>query len=149
MSGMFATTNFNGDVSKWDMSRVADISNMFGDATSFNGDISKWVVSSVTDMRQTFTSSNFSGDISKWNVSIVADMSSMFAITKFNGDISKWDVSRVTDMNNMFGDATSFNCDILEVGCVKGDRYERHVLGCRIFQQWHLKVGHVAEYKRV
>ena len=41
---------FNGDLSKWDVSRATDMSGMFDGATSFNGDISKWDVSSVTDM---------------------------------------------------------------------------------------------------
>ena len=41
---------FNGDLSKWDVSRVINMGYMFYGASSFNGDISKWDVSSVTDM---------------------------------------------------------------------------------------------------
>ncbi len=37
----------------------------------FNGDISKWDVSKVTDMHSMFFKANFNGDISKWNVSNV------------------------------------------------------------------------------
>ena len=51
MSHMFAyAAEFNGDISKWDVSSVTDMKNMFNAAISFNGDISKWDVSSVTDM---------------------------------------------------------------------------------------------------
>jgi len=39
---MFAFSNFNGDISKWDVSSVKDMSNMF-QCSNFNGDISKWV----------------------------------------------------------------------------------------------------------
>ena len=46
--------------------------------SDFNGDISKWDVSSVTDMNQMFNYSNFNGDISKWDVSSVTNMSNMF-----------------------------------------------------------------------
>jgi surface protein len=65
--------------------------------SQFNGDISKWDMSKVTDMKEMFWSSKFNGDISKWDVSKVTDMKEMFYNSKFNGDISKWDVSRVID----------------------------------------------------
>ena len=37
--------------------------------SQFNCDISKWDVSKVKDMREIFKNSKFNGDISKWNVS--------------------------------------------------------------------------------
>ena len=67
--------------------------------SDFDGDISGWNVSNVTDMSLLFYRSSFdgkNGDISDWNVSNVTDMTSMFAHSKFNGDISNWDVSNVT-----------------------------------------------------
>ena len=45
---------FSGDLSKWDVSRVKDMSGMFLLAPKFNGDISKWDVSSVTMMSYMF-----------------------------------------------------------------------------------------------
>ena len=93
--------DFNGDISKWDVSNVKDMEGMFR-GSKFNGDISKWNVSNVEDMSVMFDKSNFNGDISKWNVSNVEDMSHMFMQSKFNGDISKWDVSKVKDMEYMF-----------------------------------------------
>ena len=51
MSNMFMrATSFNGDLSKWDVSSVKDMSAMFGAAKSFNGNISEWDVSKVTNM---------------------------------------------------------------------------------------------------
>merc|ERR1719174_2097175 len=67
---------FNGDISKWKVSRVSDMSAMFYGAKGFNGDISKWDVSSVSDMTDMFTNANFF----------------------FNSDLSMWDVSRVTSV---------------------------------------------------
>jgi surface protein len=40
---MFGNSRFNGDISKWDVSNVTDMSNMFSNSL-FNGDISKWNV---------------------------------------------------------------------------------------------------------
>ena len=47
-------TSFNGDLSKWDMSSVTDMTRMFSWATTFNSDISKWAVSSVASMDYMF-----------------------------------------------------------------------------------------------
>ena len=48
------------------------MSRMFRDS-EFNGDISNWDVSNVTDMNRMFQKSQFNGDISNWNVSNVVD----------------------------------------------------------------------------
>ncbi len=105
MSGVFsefALRNFNGDISKWDVSNVKDMTNMFY-ASKFNGDISSWNVSKVTVMDNMFRGSQFTGDISKWDVGNVTGMVGMFFNTKlFNSDISNWDVSNVKDMDVMF-----------------------------------------------
>ena len=104
----------HGPIAEWDVSRVADMSQMFAGARSFNGDISKWDVSRVTDMSAMFLNAqSFNGDISNWDVSSVQCMAFMFFdATYFNGDISNWDVSSVQDMDSMFFDARSFNSDI-------------------------------------
>ena len=55
MTLMFSYANsFNGDISKWHVSRVGDMSSMFYFAKSFNGDLSKWDVSSVIQMDYMF-----------------------------------------------------------------------------------------------
>ena len=40
---MFYNSSFNGDISKWDVSKVTSINYMFH-GSKFNGDISMWVV---------------------------------------------------------------------------------------------------------
>ena len=82
---------------------------MFLLATSFSGDLSKWDVSRVIDISCMFSETYFNGDLSKWDVSSVTDMTRMFFSTSFNGDVSKWDVSSVTSMDHMFFKAVSFN----------------------------------------
>ena len=46
--------------------------------TPFNGDLSKWDVSKVTEMIGVFHSSKFRGDLSNWRPIDVKDMSSIF-----------------------------------------------------------------------
>ena len=101
---------FNGDISKWNVSNVTDMSWMFRN-TDFNGDISKWNVSNVEEMRCMFRESKFNSDISNWDVSNVEDMYAMFEFSKFNSDISNWNVSNVKNMLKMFKNS-KFNGDI-------------------------------------
>ena len=75
-------------------------------ASHFTGDISKWNVSNVTNMSQMFQRSSFNGDISDWNVGNVTDMNEMFSCSDFAGDISKLDVKKVKYKFDML-----FGCD--------------------------------------
>ena len=84
-----------------DVSRIIDMSRLFY-GSDFNGDISDWDVYDVTTMQGMFAFSKFNGNISNWNVSNVTNMSEMFYRSKFVGDISKWNVSNVKHMNTMF-----------------------------------------------
>ena len=104
MSHMFKKSEFNGDISKWDVSNVEDMSSMF-EKSKFDGDLSKWKVSKVKDMGSMFSGSEFTGkngSISKWKVSNVINMTTMFTFSKFDGDLSKWKVSKVKYMRGMF-----------------------------------------------
>ena len=86
------------------------MSRMFSYAKLFRGDISKWDVSNVRDMSGMFhRAESFNSHLSKWDVSRVTNMLGMFQFARsYNGDISKWDVSRVSNMDNMFRDAIFF-----------------------------------------
>lgn len=132
MSHLFQETEFNGDISRWDVSRVKDMCCMFFKNYYFNGDLSKWNVGNVKDMSGMFFKSAFNGDISQWDVRSVTDMSSMFQISAFsgeNGDISGWDVSNVENMQLMFA-YTKFSGDVvshwvLKKKCDTSDIFKR------------------------
>ena len=117
MYQMFYGSQFNQDISSWDISNVADMQRMFFNS-QFNQDISNWDVSNVTNMGGMFAYSQFNQDISNWDVSSVINMSGnavsggMFQSSQFNQDISNWDVSNVTDMSGMFINNLYFNQDI-------------------------------------
>lgn len=140
MSSMFRhATNFNGDLSKWNVNRITDMTMMFAYASSFNGDLSMWDVANLTYMHFMFQGAeafnsdisswdvssaayidcmfdgaiSFNADLSSWNVSGISFMYRVFADAKaFNGNISTWDVSNVEDMEEMFSGAIAFNQDL-------------------------------------
>ena len=84
-----------------DIELITNMYSMFY-RSQFNGDISNWNVRNVTDMRYMFGHSKFNGNISDWDVGNVTNMRFMFYGSKFNGDISDWDVGNVTYMKYMF-----------------------------------------------
>ena len=108
MLSLFEDSDFNGDISKWDVSNVTNMEDMFF-GSKFNGDLSNWNVSNVTNMASMFFCSKFNGDISNWDVSNVENMRYMFYGSVFNQDISNWDVSNVKFTFDMF-----HNCPIEE-----------------------------------
>ena len=112
MTAMFCSQKdsfyaFNGDLNNWDVSNVTTMENMFMGACGANPSISKWDVSNVKDMYQMFAwNQKFDDDISNWNVGNVRNMALMFYESGFNGDLSKWDVSKVQDMHGMFSSSS-------------------------------------------
>ena len=106
MNGMFRSSKFNGDISKWNVSNVTEMNSMFI-YSQFNGDISTWDVSNVTNMNFMFFNSKFNGDISSWNVSNVTDMSYMFSISQFNNNVDDWKPYKLNNKKNMFDACTA------------------------------------------
>ena len=96
--GLFERTDFQGDISEWDVSNVKDMRFTFAHCKNFNSDISKWDVSNVKTMRKMFyLCESFNADISDWDVSNVEDMDCILYMCKsFDRDLSKWDVNNVT-----------------------------------------------------
>jgi len=107
-------TEFNQDISTWDISKITNLNNVFQDAQSFNQDISSWDISNVTTMSALFYgASSFNQDITSWDIKDVESIGYMFAYTdNFNQDISHWDTGKVTNMFGTFMGAKAFNQDI-------------------------------------
>jgi len=104
MNSLFYGTGFEGDISKWNVSNVEDMNDMFRRCSNFNCDLSKWDVSKVTDMTAMFYwCDNFNQDLSSWDVSNVTNMGWMFEwCTNFNQDLSSWNVKKVKEICYMF-----------------------------------------------
>ena len=102
-------TEYNFNVSNWDVSNVTEMSCMFVGCENFNCDLSKWDVSNVMSMEYMFNGcKKFNCDLSRWDVSNVKDMHGMFKdCEKFNSNLSGWKVSNVTDMRGMFNKCSS------------------------------------------
>ena len=115
MNFMFAyASNFNWNISNWNVKNVTTMNAMFYVAQKFNSDISRWNVGKVTDMSRMFLwAENFSQSIGNWDTSKVTNMASMFQSAKtFNQDLSNWDVSKVENMQGMFNWAEQFDGNI-------------------------------------
>ena len=91
-------------ISKWNTSRVTDMSRLFMGKSKFNDDISAWDTSSVTTMESMFDgASAFNQPLNDWRVDNVTDMSLMFNGAKsFNQPLADWRVDNVTNMGGMF-----------------------------------------------
>ena len=68
MSWMFHASDFNGDISKWNVSNVIHMTYMFYESkfNGSNGDISDWDVSSVRNMYGMFENSPLEKNPPKW-----------------------------------------------------------------------------------
>ena len=93
MSYLFNYSDFNGDISEWDVSNVEDMNNMFFANKEFNQPLNDWDVSNVKSMRSMFWGTNFNQPLNKWDVSNVENMEGMFGKSKFNQDISMWKIN--------------------------------------------------------
>jgi surface protein len=104
LAWMFSNSQFNGDISQWDVSSVTDMEGMFP-KSQFNNDISQWDVSSAKDMNCMFQDSQFSGDLSKWNVSPRTNVLCVFCNSKIKKEtVQSWDnFSKHYTVKLMFG----------------------------------------------
>ena len=111
MSNLFEKSDFNEDISKWDVSNVNDMHMMFYEAEKFNQPIGNWDTSNVSYMEGMFLrAKSFNQSIGKWDTSKVTTMYAMFLEAfNFNKPIGEWNTSNVTNMRGMFCHVNMFN----------------------------------------
>ena len=104
----------NIDISKWDVSHVNNMDNMFKDLHEFSCDLSKWNVSKVEDFHSTFYGcKNFNSDLSKWDVSSAKTIQTMFAdCENFESDLSDWNVENLKEASGAFIGCTKLDFNI-------------------------------------
>ena len=104
---MFSSFNKLSEIvmTKFDTSKVTDMSSMFKDCKSLTGlDVSNFVTTNVTDMSNMFNGYKWTNlDLSSFDTSNVTNMNWMFNGYSWNVlDVSSFDTSKVTNMSNMF-----------------------------------------------
>lgn len=89
------------DLNHINISGLTDLNYLFS-YSEFNGNISQWDVSNVKYMAYMFTNSSFNKDISEWNVSNVESMNCMFSYSQFDRDLSNWKPYSLDVFKNIF-----------------------------------------------
>jgi surface protein len=116
----YGCTNFNGDVSLWDVSACTDFGSadfgsnrgMFSYCTSFVGTgLENWDMSNATRTQLMFTNcSSLAPTSLTWDVTSLSNAISMFSgCASFNADLSTWITSSLANVSSMFKGCTSYN----------------------------------------
>ena len=113
----FYSTNFDGDISNWDMSTVTTFRRMFR-SSQFNGAVNNWDVSSATNFNEMFRACPFNQDVSNWDTSSATAMSlTFFQNPSFDQDLGSWNIGLVTTCTSMISTVLSTaNYDSLLIG---------------------------------
>ena len=112
ISSIFRNSEFNGDISTWNVSNVTNMRYMFWAAINFNQKLN-FDTSKVTNMNSMFYEAISFNQPLNFNTSNVTNMEAMFyEAEKFNSDIGNWDVSNVIDMSYIFANTKAFNQNI-------------------------------------
>ena len=83
--------NFNGDISRWDVSNVTNMTGMFMCCEDFNCDISNWKVPKVEDISYMFYKcESFDQDLSSWNIPKNIQMIAAFLHSGLLGKVEKY-----------------------------------------------------------
>jgi surface protein len=117
LSGMFGQTNFNQDISDWDVSNVTNVRQLFAFNNAFNQNLNNWTLSSLSDATLMFYGAfayNNGGVTLYWTdkIPLLNNMNGMFSAASSFNQIVLLDTGSVTDMGGVFSSAQVFNQDI-------------------------------------
>lgn len=141
-------TNFNGNISEWDVSNVIGFGRMLWNCVSFNRPLNSWrfntSVNSLSEMFYGCTS--FNQPLDQWNVGNISDFSGLFfGCTEFNQPLDSWQPAALTTIENLFYGCDKFNQPIDSWGLHFGNgilNAERAFREARAFNQpltnWNL-----------
>ena len=98
MSGLFENSDFNGDISEWDVSNVTNMYHMFMRCRYFNKPLNDWDVSKVRNMSGMFDmATEFNQPLNNWKLSSIVVIVDMFhSAYQFKQDLSSWDLRHIT-----------------------------------------------------
>jgi len=108
-------SQFNRDLSGWDVSNGTDFQFMFFECQAYNNagvSLSGWDVSKSTNFNGMFSqASEFVGvGVDSWNVSNATNIAFMFSGCElFNINLNGWDTSNVTNMSGVFETTPAYN----------------------------------------
>ncbi len=111
LSSFYLNNNsFTGDLSGWDISGLVNLSAFSLYDNSFTGDLSGWDISGLVKLLSFFLHNNsFTGDLSGWDISGLVKLSNFFLYNNsFTGDLSGWDISGLVNLSNFYLNNNSF-----------------------------------------
>ena len=109
MSDIFKHSQFNGDISNWNVGNVTNMRTMFFSAYKFNQALDNWDVSKVTNMNSMFCGTKkFNQNINSWNIENLVNVSWMFFSSKSFNQTLLWDLTNINNANHMFDNAIAF-----------------------------------------
>jgi hypothetical protein len=92
MSWMFASSDFNGDLSKWNVGNVRYMGCMFFNS-AFNHPIKRWNTENVEIMDCMFSGSPFNQDIEAWNIESLNSLIKIVG-TEYKKSLYEWTIKR-------------------------------------------------------
>lgn len=111
MRNMFKGSDFKGDISNWDVSKVRDMTGMFENVRDLSGDFSSWNTKNLMILDSTFKNTTHSGNFGNWNTRHLISANETFASAGSVSGLEKWDITNVRNMNAMFEKTLVENMD--------------------------------------
>ncbi|QNI21147.1 hypothetical protein [Vibrio phage vB_pir03] len=112
LSSMFSgATVFNKPIQPWDMQTVTHTTSMFDGASAFNQPLNNWDFANLKVAKAMFRNALvFNQHLFNWEMFGVSDVSQMFqGAIAFNGSLAGWDLGLTGDVSYMFDGASAFN----------------------------------------
>lgn len=108
---MFKGSDFKGDVSQWDISKVRDMSGMFENVKTLNSNFGTWNTKNMRRIDDMFKGTSFAGDLSNWNTNYLVSANGTFELAGDVKGIDKWNITSLRNMDRIFKGVSISNMD--------------------------------------